>query len=150
MRRGMSTVSVRKMRKDDIASAGKIRKSITKRKAPRNWEKEIDVRLEDKENQCFVATSGRKVVGFIIGETKTLDFGVDKSGWLVEVAIDPDHMGSGIGKKLGKAMLNGFKKIGIKEVYTAARWDSTDLLSFFKSIGFERSEFINLERRMKK
>lgn len=146
----MSVVSVRKMRKDDIASAGKIRKSITKRKAPRNWEKEVELRLEDKENQCFVATSGKTVVGFIIGETKTLDFGVDKSGWLVEVAIDPDHMGAGIGKKLGKAMLNGFRKIGIKEVYTAARWDSTDLLSFFKSIGFERSEFINLERRMKK
>jgi hypothetical protein len=110
MRRGMSAGSIRKMRKEDIAAAGKIRKSITKRKAPRNWEKEVLVRLEDKENQCYVATSGKDVVGFILGETKTLDFGVDKS----------------------------------------ARWDSTDLLSFFKSIGFERSEFINLERRMKK
>ncbi|MEE9224083.1 MAG: GNAT family N-acetyltransferase [Thermoplasmata archaeon] len=146
----MSAVKVRKMRKDDIAVAGKIRMSITNRKAPRNWEKEIEVRLEDKENQCFVATSGKNVVGFIIGETKTLDFGVDKSGWLVEVGIDPDHMGQGIGKKLGNALLYGFKKIGIREIYTAVRWDSTDLLSFFKSIGFERSEFINLKRRMKK
>jgi ribosomal protein S18 acetylase RimI-like enzyme len=150
MRLGMSAGSIRKMRKEDIAAAGKIRKSITKRKAPKNWEKEVLVRLEDKENQCYVATSGKDVVGFILGETKTLDFGVDRSGWLVEVAIDPEHMGAGIGKKLGKAMLAGFKKIGIRTVYTSARWDSTDLLSFFKSIGFERSEFINLERRMKK
>ncbi len=146
----MSTIRVRRMREKDIPSAIKIREIITKKKVPKFWEGEIALRLLEYENQCFVATAGKKVVGFIVGETKTLDFGVDKSGWLVDVGIHPDHMGKGIGKKLGQAMLNGFKAEGITEIYTAVRWDSSDLLTFFKSIGFERSEFINLERRMKK
>jgi len=33
-------------------------------------------------------------------------------------------------------------------VYTAARWDSVDLLSFFKSVGFNRSNFINLYKKL--
>ena len=34
-------------------------------------------------------------------------------------------------------------KIGIREIYTAVRWDSTDLLSFFKSIALVSSKVIN-------
>ncbi|MEW5760309.1 MAG: GNAT family N-acetyltransferase, partial [Candidatus Thermoplasmatota archaeon] len=62
------------------------------------------------------------------------------------LGVEPDYMGRGIGRKLGKAILKIFKDNGIKIVYTAVRWDSGDLLSFFKNLGFERSDFINLER----
>jgi len=34
----------------------------------------------------------------------------------------------------------------VKKIYTSVRWDSTDLLSFFKAVGFERSDFINLRK----
>ncbi len=146
----MSKVEVRKMREKDIPATTKIREVITKKKVPKFWEKEIALRLLEYENQCYVALIGKKVVGFVIGEAKTLDFGVNKSGWLVDVGVHPDYMGQGIGEKLGNAMLKGFENEGITEIYTAVKWDATDLLSFFKSIGFERSEFINLERRMKK
>ncbi len=146
----MSGIIIRRMKKEDIPASTRIWEVITKKKAPKFWEKGIALRLEENENQCFVATSGKKVIGFIVGETKTLDFGVRKSGWLVDVGIDPKFMGKGVGKRLGRAMLSGFRKKGISSVYTAVRWDSSDLLAFFKSIGFERSEFINLERRMKK
>lgn len=145
----MSTVEIRRMREKDIPETIAIRERITKKKVPKFWQHEIAVRLLESDNQCFVATIGKKVVGYILGETKTLDFGVTKSGWLVDVAIDPNHMGQGIGKKLGKAMLRGFNSKGINRIFTAVRWDSSDLLTFFKTIGFERSEFINLERRKK-
>ncbi len=146
----MSKISVRKMREEDIPAATSIREAITKKKVPKFWEQEIALRLLEYENQCFVAAEKKKVVGFIIGETKTLDFGVDKSGWLVDVGVHPDYMGQGVGEKLGNTMLEGFETEGIHNVYTAVRWHSSDLLAFFRSIGFDRSEFINLERRMKK
>ncbi|RPJ10835.1 MAG: GNAT family N-acetyltransferase, partial [Desulfobacteraceae bacterium] len=37
---------------------------------------------------------------------------------------------------------------GIKDVYTSVRWDSVDLLSFFKTLGFDRSNFINLKKSL--
>ncbi|MBW2436909.1 MAG: hypothetical protein JRF29_06500 [Deltaproteobacteria bacterium] len=39
-----------------------------------------------------------------------------------------------------------YKAAGIENVYTTVRWDSTDLLSFFKTLGFDRSAFINLRK----
>ena len=35
-----------------------------------------------------------------------------------------------------------------KDIYTSVRWDSTDLLSFFKTLGFQRSDFINLHKSL--
>ena len=40
------------------------------------------------------------------------------------------------------------QKEKINEIYTAARWDAVDILSFFKSIGFDRSNFINLRKEL--
>ena len=37
------------------------------------------------------------------------------------------------------------KEEGLKEVFTTVRWDSSDLIAFFKSIGFDKSKFINLK-----
>jgi len=54
-------------------------------------------------------------------------------------------MGEGIGKMLGEALIKHFKDEKINEVYTSIKWDSGDLISFFKSIGFDKSSFINLE-----
>jgi hypothetical protein len=42
-------------------------------------------------------------------------------------------------------LIKYFKEQKIKEVYTTVRWDSGDLIAFFKSIGFDKSSFINLE-----
>jgi hypothetical protein len=41
-----------------------------------------------------------------------------------------------------------YKRKGITNIHTSVMWDSTDLLSFFKTIGFDRSEFINLRKKL--
>jgi len=45
-------------------------------------------------------------------------------------------------------LLKQFKKKKINEIYTAARWDAVDILFFFKSIGFDRNNFINLRKEL--
>jgi N-acetylglutamate synthase-like GNAT family acetyltransferase len=55
-------------------------------------------------------------------------------------------MGQGIGASLAKEIFSYYRDIGIENVYTSVRWDSTDLLSFFKTLGFDRSNFINLRK----
>jgi ribosomal protein S18 acetylase RimI-like enzyme len=55
-------------------------------------------------------------------------------------------MGRGIGESLAKEIFKIYKETGITSVYTSVRWDSTDLLSFFKTLGFDRSNFINLRK----
>jgi len=144
----MEVIKIRPLKREDIQSAMKIQRKITGKSPKAGWKKEIETHLKDYPQECLAAIYTDRVAGFIIGEVKTLEFGVDKSGWIVIVGVDPEFMGQGIGKKLGRKLLDHFKKKGIKQVFTAVPWDSSDLLAFFKSLGFERSEFINLERRL--
>jgi hypothetical protein len=54
-----------------------------------------------------------------------------------------------VGKKLAEEIFRVYLKKGITNIYTSVRWDSVDLLSFFKTLGFDRSNFINLRKELR-
>jgi ribosomal protein S18 acetylase RimI-like enzyme len=113
----------------------------------------IDYAIEDlfksfikkSPKTCIVAEKDGNVAGFIVGAIKEWGFGVERSGWIEMIEVDPKLMGKGIGKSLGSSLINYFKSQEIKEVHTTVEWDSGDLIAFFKSIGFDKSSFINLK-----
>ncbi len=91
------------------------------------------------------------IVGFIIGEIRIWEFGIgEKTGWIRILGVDPDFQRSGIGRKLGKALLEHFERRGIKRVRTMAEWYTGDLISFFKSLGFNMLNMIPLEKELNK
>ena len=143
----MTGIEIRPLKVEDIEAASSIQERITKKPTPEHWKDEIRDHIRRSRNECLAAEIDGNLVGFIIGEAKTLEFGLDRSGWIVAIAVDPEFMGQGVGRALGKALLERFESQNIKEVYTAVRWDSSDLLAFFKSIGFKVSQFVSLERR---
>ena len=87
-----------------------------------------------------------KVVGFMISYILTAGFGMPKSAWIATLGVDPEFMGEGIGASLAEEIFKYYKAQGIENVYTSVRWDSSDMLSFFKTLGFDRSNFINLRK----
>ena len=89
-----------------------------------------------------------KVVGYMISYTLSGGFGIEKSAWIAMVGVDPKYMGKGIGKSLAEEISRFYKERGINNIYTSVRWDSTDLLSFFKTLKFDRSNFINLRKEL--
>ncbi len=143
-------VSIREMRGEDVAHICRIQETITGKKVPKRWVNDLKGHVRKNKRECLTAVygNGKEVVGFIIGNIKTLEFGLEKSGWIVTLGVEPKFMGRGVGRALGRKLISHFKKEGCKDVYTSVKWDSTDLLAFFKSIGFKRSEFINLEREL--
>ena len=89
-----------------------------------------------------------KVVGYLISYTLIGGFGIAKSAWVANIGVNPKFMGQGIGEKMAEEIFKYYRNKGIKDIYTSVTWDSTDLLSFFKTLGFDRSEFINLKRSL--
>ncbi len=85
-------------------------------------------------------------MGFMISYILTAGFGMTKSAWIATVGVDPNFMGQGIGAEMARKIFEIYKTAGVDKVYTSVRWDSTDLLSFFKTLGFDRSAFINLKK----
>lgn len=144
----MNGVTIRRITAKDIPQVIEIQESIIKKKVSKAWVQSIEAHLKKQDVVGFVYLRESQVMGHIIGEIKGPGFGLEQSGWIVVVGVDPRYMGEGIGKVLAKKLFEYFIKKGIKNIYTAVTWDAVDMLSFFKSIGFDRSDFINLGKRL--
>ncbi len=141
-------INIRKIKLDDAEEIAKIQYKITKKEPKTNFYHIIKEQLKKDEDISFVAEYNGKVVGYMISYVIYAGFGLDKGAWIATLGVDPKYMGQGIGKKLAQKVFEEYKKAGIKEIYTSVRWDSVDLLSFFKTLGFDRSEFINLQKQL--
>jgi len=141
-------IKTRKINTRDVPQIIAIQESIRQKKVSRKWVQMVKNHLKKQDGVGFIASKDGQVVGFIIGEIKGEGFGLEQSGWINWVGVHPRQMGVGIGQALAEKLFEFFKKKGILDVYTAVRWDAADMLSFFKSIGFDRSTFINLIKRL--
>lgn len=144
----MKNVLIRKLKKDDTEAIVKIYAAIIRSAPEANFKGLIEHHAGSSQDVCYVAELDGQVVGFMISYVLTLGFGIEKSAWIATLGVDPEHMGQGIGEGLAKEIFKLYKSMGITTVYTSVRWDSTDLLSFFKTLGFDRSDFINLRKEL--
>ncbi|TET78036.1 N-acetyltransferase [candidate division TA06 bacterium] len=69
----------------------------------------------------------------------------EKTGWIKVLGVDPEYQGMGAGRKLGEALLSNFKASGVARVRTLVNWYEGDLLSYFRTLGFNTLNIIPLE-----
>lgn len=145
----MDKVQIRKLHENDADEISRIYADITMKPVDPDFKRVVEEHAQRKNQACFVAEQDGKVVGFMISYILTAGFGMPKSAWIATLGVDPNCMGQSIGASLAGEILNHYRALGIENVYTSVRWDSTDLLSFFKTLGFDRSNFINLRKVLK-
>ena len=142
----MENILIRELKTSDTDEIQKIYESITNESVTSDFTALIEQHARRTQDVCLVAELGDRVVGFMISYILTFGFGIEKSAWIATLGVNPEFMGQGIGDSLAKEIFRNYKDRGILNVYTSVRWDSTDLLSFFKTLGFDRSDFINLRK----
>ena len=142
----MDTVRIRKLDKRDADEISQIYAAITRTAVDSDFKRVVEDHALSDDEACFVAELEEKVVGFMISYILTAGFGMTKSAWIATLGVDPNFMGMGIGASLAEEIFRYYKAHGVDNVYTSVRWDSTDMLSFFKTLGFDRSNFINLRK----
>lgn len=145
----MDKVQIRKLQKNDADEISRIYAAITMKPVDPDFKRVVEEHAQRADQACFVAEQDGKVVGFMISYILTAGFGMPKSAWIATLGVDTNCMGQGIGATLAEEILKYYKAQGVENVYTSVRWDSTDLLSFFKTLGFDRSNFINLRKILK-
>jgi ribosomal protein S18 acetylase RimI-like enzyme len=144
----LENITIRKLNAADADGVLRIYKSITLQSGDINIEEVIADRALKGNDACFVAEHEGRLVGFIVSYLLTSSFGIQQSAWIPTFGVDPDYMGHGIGKKLAEAVFNYYRAKGVRNVYTSVRWYDTDVLSYLRTLGFDRSEFINLQKRL--
>ena len=142
----MDNFQIRRLKVKDAEEIGRIYAAITRRPVESDFKRVVEEHARRGEEACFVSEHQGKVVGFMISYILTAGFGEAKSAWIATLGVDPNFMGQGIGASMAQKIFEIYKAAGIESVYTTVRWDSADLLSFFKTLGFDRSNFINLRK----
>jgi len=137
---------IRRLESGDADDISRIQEAITKEPSTTDYHRVVEQEAKKEDRVSFVAELDGKVVGFIITYILHGGFGLETSAWIGLFGVEPKYMGSGIGKRMAKEVFDELRKMNIKNVFTSVKWDSVDLLSFFKSLGFDRCEFINLKR----
>ena len=144
----LENVQIRKIKAEDAADISQIQSAITKSSPTIDFRQIIEQQVRKDEDVSFVAEVDGRVVGFMISYIVFGGFGLEKGAWIATLGVAPKFMGQGIGKRLAEEILEVYRKKGINDIYTSVRWDSVDLLSFFKTLGFDRSNFINLRKEL--
>ena len=145
---GRDTIVIRRMKKTDAKAMSEIQAAIEKRPPLLDFKQIVAEQVKRKLDSSFVAEIKGKVVGFMISYITYGNFGADRCAWIAMFGVNPKLMGQGIGKRLAEEIFKVYKEKGVTEVFTSVRWDAIDILSFFKTLGFERSNFINLWKKI--
>lgn len=142
----MEKLRLRRLEARDVTEISKILNAITEKRGTKDYQRAVEEEVKREDRVSFVAELDGKVVGFIIAYILYGAFGLEKSAWIGLFGVDPKYMDRGVGERMAQEVFDSLRKIGIRNIFSSVRWDSTDLLSFFKSLGFDRSNFINLEK----
>ena len=140
------SVTVRRMNTQDTEAVLAINEKITGRPHEAQYESRIIDALTRNPLGCLVAETEGVVVGFILGELRGWEFAIPKSGWIEIVGVDPDFHGKGIARALIEKLDLYFRNQNVERVMTMINWNEGGLVGFFRALGFERSEFILMEK----
>ena len=130
----------------DIGSIVKIDERITGIYRPEVWEQRAGYYLRRDPDASQVAEVDGKVVGFMLGELRAGEFGLEEpSGWIERFGIDPDQRGKDLGKQMFGAMCRHFKERGAVMIRTLVDRKETGVTGFLDALGFKPSPLQALE-----
>jgi ribosomal protein S18 acetylase RimI-like enzyme len=137
-----SELRIRPLDELDIGAIVGIDEKIGGRYRPEVWERQIGYYLRRDPDSSVVAELGGRVVGFMLGEVRSFEFGLEEpTGWIEVLGVEPDQRGQGIGRRMAEAILEHFRGLGARSVRTLVNEDAQEIGDFFTSLGFAPSRW---------
>jgi ribosomal protein S18 acetylase RimI-like enzyme len=134
-------VRIRPLDELDISDIVAIDEKISGRYRPEVWERQIGYYLRRDPEASVVAEIDGRVAGFMLGEVRSGEFGLEEpTGWIEVLGVDPAYRGQSIGRHLAEAILEHFRQRGAHSVRTLVDEEKQgDIRRFFEALGFEPS-----------
>ena len=88
----------------------------------------------------------QRVLGFIIGEIRTWEFGSAPCGWVFALSVDPAVRLRGVGEALFESLSDAFRTTGVTRMRTMVARDNRLHLLFFRGEGMMAGPYIQLEK----
>jgi len=141
MAQATTDVRIRALNELDIGAIVKIDEKVTGQYRPDEWERRIAYYIRRDPEASLVAEVNGAVVGFMLGEVRSGESGLEEpTGWVEVLGVDPSQQGKDIGRRLAEAMFQHFRGRGARSVRTLVdegltHWEQ--ISRFFRSLGFE-------------
>ena len=127
----------------------RIDERITKTYRPEVWERRVGYYIRRDADSSQVAEVGGKVAGFMMGEVRGGEFGLEEpTGWIEFFGVDPDARGRDLGRKLIDALLAHFRTQGAHIARTMVAASDSDIAGFLKAMQFTPAPVTALEKRL--
>ncbi|MCH8113421.1 MAG: GNAT family N-acetyltransferase [Proteobacteria bacterium] len=143
-------VDIRSARGSDLGTVTQLDERHTGLAKPDYWAG-LFVRCVEapRPNRFFlVAESEGDVIGFVVGEIRTWEFGSPPCGWVFAINVVPGRREHGVGTALMDAICERFRAAGANSVRTMLLRRDTLNLAFFRSQGMIAGEYIQLEKTL--
>ncbi len=131
-------VRIRALEDTDIGDITALDEKLAGEYRPEVWERRIGYYLRRDPETSTVAEADGRVVGFMLGEVRSGEFGLEEpTGWIEVLGVDPDYRGNAIGRRLAERVLASFAALGAKSVRTLVDEKMEGIGDFFAALGFE-------------
>ncbi len=113
---------------------------------PDFWEARVAYYLRRDPDASRVAEVDGRVVGFMLGDVRSGEFGIDRpTGWIERFGVHPDYRGRDLGKQMFDAIVGHFRALGATTVRTLVDGKETAVVGFLTALGFAPSALQALE-----
>lgn len=141
-----ASVRIRPVTELDIDSIVRIDERITGAYRPEVWERRVMYYLRRDPDASQAAEVDGKVVGFMFGEVRSGEFGIEEpAGWVERFGLHPDHRGRDLGRAMFDAMRRHFIEQGADTIRTLADMNEAGVAGFLGALGFSPSRLQALE-----
>lgn len=142
-----SEARIRPLDELDISAIVRIDEKILGAYRPEVWERRIGYYLRRDPETSVVAELDGQVVGFMLGEMRSGEFGLEEpTGWIEVLGVDPEYRGRALGRRMGEVILKHFQERGAHGIRTLVDERNEELRGFFESLGFEPTSLRSFNR----
>ena len=133
-----SDLCIRCLEDTDLGDITALDEKIGGRYRPQVWERRLGYYMRRDPEASLVAELSGRVVGFMLGEVRSGEFGLEEpTGWIEVLGVDPEVRGRAIGRRLAEKMLGHFQAQGATTVRTLVDESMPEIGAFFAALGFE-------------
>ncbi|KAB2968782.1 MAG: GNAT family N-acetyltransferase [Thermoanaerobaculia bacterium] len=143
------TIQLRSLSELHLADIVRIVEKTRHSYQPDLWEDRVTYYLRRDPEGSVVAEVDGRVVGFMLGDVRAGEFGIEEPcGWIEVIGVDPEHAGRGVGRALADAILQRYRERGVRLVRTMVDATMPEVERFFAQVGFEPDSLRAFVRRL--
>lgn len=141
---------VRNMESRDLPAIVDMEERQTGIARPHYWEKRLEISEAIRPHWAsLVAEIDNRVVGFILGRTGELEFGLPGTvAWIEMIGVDPVYRHRGIAQDLIKKFEESAEDHGVRTIFTLITSNQAEMQQFFSRAGFIHGKMLHYQKEI--